>query len=234
MLAKKLAVIALFTLVSIGLFAIGQSFVNQLACEGQPINFRLDPTDEQQIWGDRVLSQEFVAPRHGLNRIDILFQTYQRQNTYDVNLSLLEMSPDVNDLLQGVQIVDFTFNAADVRDRVWRTFTFSSIPDSAGKTYVIRIQSPESVAGDAITVGGIEWDAYAPGSVFLGPVPVRADIAFRSCYQMTTFEKLQVLSQQITQNRPAVWGNAAFYILSLVLYVLLLVGFFWKLAKLVL
>jgi hypothetical protein len=57
--------------------------------------------------------------------------------------------------------------------------------------------------GNAITVGGIEWDAYAPGSAFLGMTPLRADISFRTCYQISPTEKLQVFAQQITAHRPA-------------------------------
>jgi len=229
---KKLAVILLYILVLASLLVIGNSFLNQLACEGQPINFRIDPTAEQQIFGEQILSQSFVSPRNNLNRIDIMFQTYQRQNTYDVFVRLLEASPD--NPLQGKLIDEFTVNASAVRDRVWHTFTFLPINNSAGKNYLIQIQSPDSTPGNAITVGGIEWDAYAPGTAYLGPVPLRADIAFRACYNMATFEKLQALLAQLTQNRPAVWGNSAFYGIILFIYALLLIGFFLLLTQLAL
>ena len=234
MVARRLLIAGVFVIISIGLLVTGTSSVNQLACEGQPINFLINPTVEQQLWGERTISQSFVAPRNGLNRIDILFQTYQRQNTHDVTLNLLEITPNSPDPRQGLNLFEFTFNAATVHDRVWRNFTFFPILDSAGKTYLIMLRSSESVPGNAITVGGIEWDAYEPGTAFLGTVPVRADIAFRACYQMTTLEKLQVLSEQMTRNRPALWGNIGFYWLILGVYGLLLLGFFWKLTKLVL
>lgn len=232
MSAKKLAVIILFVFVAVGLVATGISSLNQLACEGQPINFRIDPTAEQQLWGDQLFSQSFIAPRNGLNRIDIMFQTYERQNTHQVGVQLLEISPDAP--WSGTLISEFTFNAATVRDRVWRSFAFPAIADSAGKSYLIQIQSPDSTPGNAITVGGIEWDTYAPGTAYLGPVPLRADITFRACFRMTTVEKLQVLSGQLTQNRPGLWGNAAFFWGSLVLYALVTGSFFGALTKLVL
>ncbi len=228
---KKATIIMLLSLMLVGLITIGASFLNQLACEGQPINNNVAPTQAQQIWGERIIGQSFVAPRKGLNRIDILFQTYQRQNTHNVTLRLLEAPGDTNNPLEGLGIFKTSFNAATVGDQSWRSFILPPISDSKGKTYLIALQSPEAEDGNAITVGGIERDVYLPGSAFLGPTPVPADITFRSCYQMTTFEKLQVLSEQLTRSRPALWGNIVFYYLSLFAYALLLLGFFWKLIQ---
>ncbi len=219
----------------LGLVVISRSFFNQLACEGQPINFRLEPTAEQQIYGERIVSQIFVSPRANLNRIDLMFQTYQRSNSHDVILKLFEVSENTDNLWQNLNIVqEFSVNASLLTDRVWHPFTFEPIANSAHKTYLIQIQSPHAMPGNAITVGGIEWDTYAPGLAFLGPTPVRADITFRACYPMTMFEKLQVLAHQITQNRPAMWGNATFYVTILISYTVLVIGLFWVLGKLVL
>jgi hypothetical protein len=228
MKAKRWTVIILGVITLVGLIAIGAAMIDQMACEGQPINNNTTPTPAQQIFGERVIGQSFVAPRNGLNRIDILFQTYRRQNTHDVILRLLEV-PDINDPLQTTELFQTTFNAAAVSDQSWQTFKF--IPDSAGKAYLFTLQSPDAEDGNALTVGGIEQDVYLPGTAFLGPVPVAADVTFRSCYQMTTFEKFQVLSEQITRGRPGLWEDIGFYWLSLIVYGLVLLGFFWKLIK---
>ena len=225
MLIKRLTIVLLFILTSASLIAIGDSSFNQLACEGQPINNNVDPTQAQQILGDRIIGQSFVSPHDGLNSVHIFFLTYQRPNTHDVTLRLLETSPDINTSPQ-VELFSTTFNAATIDDKTWQSFSFPQIPDSSGKTYLITLQSPQSVDGNAITVGGIERDVYASGSAFLGTTPVPADIAFRACYQMTIAEKLQILSEQITRNRPALWDNAIFFWGSTVVYVLLLIGFF--------
>ena len=234
MLAKKIIIAAILIITVIGSMIIGASCLNQLACEGQPINNNVDPTPAQQILGDRIIAQSFIAPRNGLNRIDIFFHTYGRKNTHDVTLRLLELSPEIQNPVEGKEVFSTIFNAATISDQVWQTFNLPPIENSAGNTYVIALHSPESEDGNAITVGGIEQNVYVPGSAFLGPTPVRADITFRSCYQMTTFEKLQIFSEQITRHRPGPWGNITIYGLSLLTYVLLLVGFFWQLAKLAL
>ncbi|MBI1877797.1 MAG: hypothetical protein HYR94_06155 [Chloroflexi bacterium] len=196
MTIKPLTCLILFLLAAVGLITIGASFFDQLACEGQLINNNVLPTHEQQIWGERLISQSFVAPYDSLSRIDILFQTYQRHNSHDVTLRLLAAPHEIANVLQGVEQFRTTFNASTVGDQMWRTFTFPPLADSAGKTYLISLYSPESTDGDAITVGGIERNAYIPGSAFLGPTPVPADITFRACFQLSIPEKLGVFSEQ--------------------------------------
>lgn len=231
MLTKRLTTITLCFFTLIGLITSGLSFFDPIACEGQPINNNVDPTAAQQIFGETVIGQTFVAPRDGLNRIDLFLQTYGRKNTHNVVFRLLEVTPNLDNPFLGTEVFNISFNAATVGDQTWRAFNFPALPHSAGKTYLITLQSPESVDGDAITVGGIERDSYLPGTAYLGPIPLEADIAFRSCYQMSTLEKLQVLAGQMTRQRPGMWGTASFYGVILLVYVVLLVGFFWKLAR---
>lgn len=231
---KNSATITLLILALVGFGTIIAFWFNQLACEGQALNNNVDPTESQQLWGEQIISQSFVAPRNNLNRVDILFQTYQRQNTHDVTLRLLETPGDNQDPFKGLELFQTTFNAATVSDQSWRTFTFPPISNSAGKTYVITLQSPDSTEGNAITVGGIERDIFQSGGAFLGPVALRADITFRACFQMTASEKLQILADQITRHRPAIWGEAAFYAVTIVIYLACLAGFFQQLTRLIL
>jgi hypothetical protein len=224
--------IILLGLTLVGFLAIGVFAWPQLACEGQPINNNEAPTQAQQIRGELIIGQSFLAPRDDLNRIDIMVQTYRRRNTHDVTLRLLEVLEGAGNPLEGLEVYQTAFNASTVRDQAWLTFRLPQISDSGGKRYLIALQSPESDDGNAITVGGIEQNVYLPGSAFLGPTPVLADITFRTCYQLTTFEKLQVLTGQLTRQRPGVWGHGLFYGVSLLVYSLLLIGFFWKLTKL--
>src|SRR5688572_15585138 len=164
---------------------IGVSFFNQIACEGQLINNNVVPTSDQQIFGDRIIGQTFISPYGGLNRIDIFFQTYRRWNTHEVTLRLLEVPPDLNNPLEGIEVYRTQFNAAQVEDQAWREFRIPPIANSAQKHYMIALEAPDARDGNAITIGGIETDAYLPGSAFLGYIPVPADITFRACYQMS-------------------------------------------------
>ena len=221
------------SLILIGLAVTGYSTINQLACEGQPINNNESPTVEQQIYGERLIGQSFVAPHNYLNQISLMFQTYQRRNTHDVTLRLLEIPADTANPFEGIERFSTTFNASTLRDKSWRDFVIPEIADSSGKTYLIVLASPESVSGDAITVGGIERNVYLPGTAYLGPVPVPADFAFRTCYQMSLTEKIHILTQQMTHNRPGVWGNSTFYGLTILLYAAVIVLFFGLMVRLI-
>jgi hypothetical protein len=132
-----------------------------------------------------------------------------------------------------VELYRVTFDAAAVNDQSWHTFTFPPIPDSSGKSYFIALHSPQSTEGNAVTVGGIERDVYTAGSAFLGPVPVPADITFRTCYALSINERLSFLGQQLTKDRPSLWADFRFYLLLLLLYLLILLYIFVKLIKLV-
>ncbi|MDY6868508.1 MAG: hypothetical protein SVT56_11535 [Chloroflexota bacterium] len=235
--AKQLFLIILLVATLLTLIIIGVRFAEQIACEGQLFNDNLPPTPSQQILGERLIGQSFVSPRDKLNRIDLFLQTYERQNTGDILLQLLEISDDNrNNPLAGTKVFETTFNATIVRDRTWHHFTFPSLENSTGKHYLIVLQSPNSVNGNAITIGGIQQDVYEPGLAFtyapdLGfseLTPVNGDIMFRACYEMTIVEKLQIFSEQITKNRPGLWQEFSTYLFLFGSYTILLIIFFWR------
>jgi hypothetical protein len=232
MTSKRLISYSLLILIIAGLAAIITSFFDQLGCEGQPINNNVTPTQAQQIWGEHTVNQSFIAPRNGLKQIDLQFQTYQRANTHDVTLRLRQVINNSNNQFDGVEVFRVDFNATTVIDQTWHSFSFPPLADSAGKTYLITLESPESTDGNALTVGGIERDLYLPGLAFLGSIPVRADIAFRACFELTPLEKLQFLGERLTRQRPALWGYQSFFGATLFLYVLLLGVFLRKLIRL--
>lgn len=232
MAIRTISVIAILILVLVGIVTIGYAASSRIVCEGQPVNNNEVPTAEQQIFGDRIIGQTFVAPRDHLNEIGLMFQTYGRRNEHEVTLRLLEIPANTANPFSGIERFTVTFDASTLQDKSWRSFVIPEIPDSAGKTYLITLESPQSVPGNAITVGGIERDLYLPGIAYLGPVPVQADFAFKSCYRMSLVEKAQTLAQQMTNERPGLWGNPAFYGLTMTLYAAVVVLLFILMARL--
>ncbi|MDM8529918.1 hypothetical protein QUF63_02010 [Anaerolineales bacterium HSG25] len=208
------------------------SMLNRLGCDGQYINYNTVPNEQVQIWDDFIVGQSFVAQQNNLNQIDLLFLTYWRTNTEDVTVTLTEMS-DPNRYPEDVPPIHRTsFNPATLQNESWRSFTFPHISDSQGKTYLITVQSPNSVDGNAVTLGGIDADVYPMGIVFLTNIPVPSqELTFRVCYALTTVQKLERLAHRLTDNRPSAWGEISFYIILFSLYVLLVVLFFWQLVK---
>jgi hypothetical protein len=187
-----------------------------------------------EITDDLVIGQTFEAPVDGLRRIDVVLRTYNRRNTHPVTF-YLKPSIDSEDV-----IYQETFNASEVRNNQWRTFEFSPVLDSAGKSYYFYFESPDSVEGNAITVGGAQGgDFYNDGATYLtadylggDPTIVLADVAFRTYYGLSLKEKVSILGQRLVENKPFIWGDIRFYMFLAVLYVLILLGAFIELAKL--
>lgn len=224
---QRLATILMSLFLLVGLAWILIKAVDLLGYEGQLVNQDITAVSDQfELKSNVTIGQTFVAPQDGLHRIDVVLRTFGRRNTHDVTFYLKEFleSPDI--------IYQETFNASEIWENQWRTFQFSPIPDSAGKTYFFYFASPTSVGGDAITVGGAEGDFYNQGSAYLGQIEAPADLAFRTYYGLSFNQKLSILQERIVQDKPSIWGDIRFYILLLILYVLLLIRMFVEIVKL--
>ena len=224
---KRIAVILITGALLAGLITSFIEGLDRLGYEGQLNNEYFGPaSDLLEIKGDLTIGQTFQAPLDSLHRIDVVLRTYGRKNTHDVTFYLKESldSPEV--------IYQETFNASEVRNNGWRTFEFSPVPHSASKSFFFYIASPDSVQGDAITVGGGDSDYYTGGQAYLGPVPANADLAFRTYYGLSPNEKLAILGQRLVENKPSVWGDVRLYLLLAGLYILVLLLAFVELIKL--
>jgi hypothetical protein len=226
-LTKKMFISLISILLLGGLITIVIKGLDLLGYEGQLINFYHQPiSDALEIKGDLAIGQTFLAPVDGLQRIDVVLRTYGRRNTHEVTFYLKQSldSPEV--------IYQETFDASEIRNNSWRTFEFPPIPDSAGRTFFFYFASPDSVKGDAITVGGALGDLYNGGNAYLGPVPADADMAFRTYYGLSPGEKLAILGERLVENKPSVWSDIRFYLLLAGLYVLILLLVFVELIRL--
>lgn len=211
---------------------IGLSFFDQIACEGQPFNNNESPTIEQRLFGERLIGQSFVAPRDGLNRIDVMFMMYERRPAPPVSLRLLELPDDSENPAEGVEVFRAISEAGSIENQVWRRFELPPIDDSAQKRYLIALESPEAAFEEAVTVGGIERNVYTPGTAFFGSTPVPADITFRTCYEMSAGEKFGILAEQLTRHRSGIFGEINSYVATVIAYLFLAGVFFWRLMRL--
>jgi glycosyltransferase involved in cell wall biosynthesis/SAM-dependent methyltransferase len=97
-----------------------------------------------ELTGQNCIGQTFVARSNNLHRIDVLISTFGRRNTGDVILHLRE-SPAASDDLAIVRV-----NASLLLDNSYCHFVFEPQVASRHKSYYFRLDSPESVPGDAI------------------------------------------------------------------------------------
>jgi hypothetical protein len=227
-LSLALAARVLFSLVPlIGSALIIAQCLKLIGFEGQIFNHGT-PTEIQEIKGDRIIGQTFVAPLPGLDRIDVLLFDRGRRNTHPVTFHLRQGVNSSDDLLS------ITFNASEVRGETWHTFAFPPVPDSGGKAYFFYFSSPDSGAGDAIAVGGVEGNLYSPGTAYLYATPANADLAFRTYYSgITLSQKVEKLAERMTEHKPFPLGNKYFYVLLALVYLILVTALTWKITGLV-
>lgn len=169
-----------------------------------------------EIYGDAQAGQTFAAPYSGLYRVDVLLLTYGRINTHDVVFHLKASPKEEEDLLK------VTINAREVKDDTYSVFTFPRIPDSAGKIFFFCLDSPESVPGDAITIGSKGGDPYARGTAYLNGSPTEQDLTFVAHYRAGLWETARVVLDRLAENKPSIWGDRRLYLSLAFLYLALL------------
>lgn len=202
---------------AIGLVLAGWAVLNA-GVEGS--NFALASPGE--LYGDIHYGQSFVASYPNLHRIDVVMSTYGRRNTRDVVFHLKE-GLDIR-----ADVASVTFNAGDVGDEAWQSFTFPALSDSAGQAYYFYFESPESEPGDAVSVMGREGDPYASGQAYINGQPFPGDMAFRVYYRMSPRQKIDVVLSSLAANKPSLWGSKYPYMLLVAVYVLLLGALLWQ------
>ncbi len=97
-------------------------------------------------------SQRFVAERDGLDRLSIRFATEGRMPSNDVRLRLLDGHS--GELLRQVNIP-----AGEIDDNLYAAAAFPPLPDSARKTYLFELTSPDGLRGCGAKIWG---DRHGP------------------------------------------------------------------------
>lgn len=202
-----------------GFLVLGLLVIGYLAAEdltrtaGQSVGI----FSSEEIQGDVRVGQTFVAPYPGLNRIDVMMDTFGRINTHEVVFHLRRGRE------AGEDIFAARFDARHVRDRGWQPFSFPPLGDPAGTTYYFFIESPDSTPGNAIAVMGREGDPYPQGAGYVKDETAPGDMAFKTYYQASAPERLDFLLDRLTADKPSVWGDGYLYIGLALLYGVLLV-----------
>lgn len=120
-----------------------------------------------ELTGGIEVGQEVPITKNNWDGIDIAIATFSsRNNTEDVILEVRDTIDAASPIRAAV------INASQMKDEEFQRFSFEPIADSAGKTYYISLQSPGSVAGNAITVRYAQEDVL-PGQLVLRKNPLR-------------------------------------------------------------
>jgi hypothetical protein len=104
------------------------------------------------------------------------------------------------------------------RPYVYRRFTFPPILDSAGRTFYISIEAPDSSASAPLLARYHRNDVYTQGMRYVDNTPARGDLAFRIHYGGVPMRDFQLLLNRLTRSRPAPFNSPWLYPLLLSLY----------------
>ena len=169
------------------------------------------------------MGQTFRSTEPNLDRVEVLLATFQRRNHVPLLFSLAE-NPSVEAPLRTV-----VAQADAIGDNQYYTFVFPPIPDSAGKTFLLTLESPEGAPGDAFTAWLGDCDCYPDGMAFLnGEGQPQRDLTFRVGYHNEVTSVLSELINRMSQYKPGFFKGvplATLGLLSLAL-ALLAVGSF--------
>jgi hypothetical protein len=198
--------------VLIGLLVIGFAASSELTLVvGQSASL----FSSEEIRGAVTAGQTFRAPYPGLNRIVVKMHTFDRVNTQDVTFRLKQDREAQEDIFTA------SFNAQDVKNGKWQSFSFPPLGDSAGNSYYFYFESPGSTPGDAIAVMGQEGDPYPDGVGYVGGEPVPGDMAFRTYYQAYLPDRLDFLLAWLTVDKPSLWASRYLYLGLALVYIVL-------------
>lgn len=148
-----------------------------------------------EIYGEKVVGQSFVATADKLTRVDVMLATFARNNTKDVIFKMREAGSTED-------IVNTTVNAEIIKDNSYFSFVFDPILESKGKSYVFYISSPESVPGNAITIWYSTEDVYSGGTTILNNNPFQGDLSFRTYVKYSMLDFTSSFFKKFTQDTP--------------------------------
>lgn len=198
---------------------VGGLFLILLALPG-----RLPPLSVGQRWnnqpagevqGSFTVGQTFFSPYPGLYRIDVLLATYNRSNSGQITFDL---TPGPKD---RTRLVSIGFDASLVEDNRIRSFEFSPMNDSAGKTYFFYFEGPASRPGNAITAWTDSANPYPEGMAYVGGHPVESDLTFVAYFRPSVWQVPGVYLDRIAKGKPGILGNRAFYVVAFPAYLAL-------------
>jgi len=172
-------------LLAIGLWIRAEALASNVS---QTIDHYLGPP----LVAEGVLGQTFQMDCDGLNRIDLTLGVFNAQHDQPVTFYL------ATDLSAQEILYSETFAGRSVSDYQKKSFRFSPIANSAGKTFFFFISSPTSTPENAITIRGYTdtpLDRYPAGNAFAGRLDslqrFEADIAFGAYCDLNTWQKLR-------------------------------------------
>ncbi|MBK8619802.1 MAG: hypothetical protein IPN96_22530 [Anaerolineales bacterium] len=140
-----------------------------------PAAFLSPETIVGEITAQNVVSQTFISQCEGaIDSVDLFTATYGRENQYPLIFTLTEVSI-------GRTLSNQIVSPASILNNDWVSIPLSPMLDSYQKEYMLTLESPDSISGNAVTVYQSLSDQYALGELYINQVPLSSggDLVFR-------------------------------------------------------
>ena len=118
-----------------------------------------------------MFEQSFKAIGSSLKQIDLFLSTFARKNHSTIQLEVLTY--DHKQLYITKRL------ASLLQDNSWESFKFPTIKLKKGNTYFLRLTSPKSFSGDAITWWASAKKIYENGFAMVDGKQQKCDFTFR-------------------------------------------------------
>ncbi|WP_342146801.1 glycosyltransferase 87 family protein [Rickettsiella endosymbiont of Aleochara curtula] len=124
-----------------------------------------------ELTANRIFEQSFKAKGSELKQIDLFLATFSRKNNKDIQLEILTRDHK--------SLYTIKRKASHLQDNSWEAFKLPNIKTKKNNIYYIRLTSPTSYLGNAISWWASEQPHYKNGSAIVDGKPQGSDFAFR-------------------------------------------------------
>ena len=137
------------------------------------ISQRLSDRTLPELERGHTIEQSFVCPSDGLSRIDVRLSNLGRANFSHVLFRLRDADAD------GCEVAAYRLFAPHIVDGAWAFVPVPPQPNSAGRRYVLSIESPDATAGQAIAPLASDATAYHEGQLSIDGEAVEGSLCFQ-------------------------------------------------------
>lgn len=123
------------------------------------------------LFGSRVFEQTITGQPGNLRNASLFLGTFRRHNTGTLAVDLVDTARNVLARAQKP--------ANALRDNAWAKFNLGGVPLHPGRIYALRLRSPDSTEGNAVTWWASRASRYPGGRAMVDGQPFGGDFALR-------------------------------------------------------
>jgi hypothetical protein len=166
--------IALIILILNLIFFTQLHFRGNLKYQGSALEISGAAAALPEITSGTQVSQTFFVNQNGISSVAVQVGTYMRKNDVRLVLSITDQA--------GKVLRSKKFSLKKHADNTFLKFTFDPILNSKGKTMIISVESPDSKAGNAVTLWATVSDTYPQGKLRINDKYLPSDLVLSVKY----------------------------------------------------